>query len=164
MFFTICAKKLSPMTLKFLLLTGLAMVLAGCAGRPPALPTAAPAQNGLIEAELDRIGPALQAYIDSGKVGGIYAVIARNGYISYEQTFGWADIERRRRLERDAVFRIFSMTKPVVAAGALKLVVSKVSGSSVTVNKYVRAGESVTGSFEFEQPTAAELERRRKLS
>ena len=49
-------------------------------------------------------------------------------------------------------------------AGALKLVVSKVSGSGVTVNKYVRAGEVVTGSFEFEQPTAAELERRRKLS
>ncbi|SEH95440.1 Dihydrofolate reductase [Rhizobium tibeticum] len=48
--------------------------------------------------------------------------------------------------------------------GALKLVSSKVSGSGVTVNKYVRSGDIVTGSFEFEQPTAAELERRRKLS
>jgi dihydrofolate reductase len=47
---------------------------------------------------------------------------------------------------------------------ALKLVSSKVSGTGVTVNKYVRAGEVVTGSFEFEQPTEAELERRRKLS
>ena len=143
MFFTICAKKLSPMTLKFLLLTGLAMVLAGCAGRPPALPTAAPAQNGLIEAELDRIGPALQAYIDSGKVGGIYAVIARNGYISYEQTFGWADIERRRRLERDAVFRIFSMTKPVVAAGALKLVDQGKISLDDPVSKYIPAFANV---------------------
>lgn len=51
-------------------------------------------------------------------------------------------------------------TKPM----ALKLVSSKVSGTGVTVNKYVRAGEVVTGSFEFEQPTEAELERRRKLS
>jgi hypothetical protein len=34
----------------------------------------------------------------------------------------------------------------------------------VTVNKYVRAGEIVTGSFEFDQPTAAELERRRNLT
>ncbi|CDM57822.1 MULTISPECIES: dihydrofolate reductase family protein [Rhizobium] len=48
--------------------------------------------------------------------------------------------------------------------GALKLVGSKVSGSGVTVNKYVRSGDIITGSFEFEQPTAAELERRRKLS
>lgn len=51
-------------------------------------------------------------------------------------------------------------TKPM----ALKLVSSKVSGTGVTVNKYLRAGEVVTGSFEFEQPTEAELERRRKLS
>jgi dihydrofolate reductase len=48
--------------------------------------------------------------------------------------------------------------------GALKLVSSKSSGSGVTINKYVRDGEIVTGSFEFEQPTAAELERRRNLS
>ena len=137
MFFTICAKKLSPMTLKFLLFTGLAVVLAGCAGRPPALPVAAPAQNGLIEAELARIGPSLQAYIDSGKVGGIYAVIARNGHISYERTFGWADIERRRPLQRDAVFRIFSMTKPVVAAGALKLVDQGKISLDDPVSKYI---------------------------
>jgi len=47
---------------------------------------------------------------------------------------------------------------------ALKLASSKVSGSGVTVNKYVAAGEVETGSFEFEQPTEAELERRRKLT
>lgn len=47
---------------------------------------------------------------------------------------------------------------------ALKLVGSKVSGSGVTINKYVRGGDIVTGSFAFEQPTEAELERRRKLT
>jgi hypothetical protein len=47
---------------------------------------------------------------------------------------------------------------------ALKLVGSKVSGSGVTVNKYVRAGEIVTGSFQFEPPPEAELERRMNLS
>jgi dihydrofolate reductase len=44
---------------------------------------------------------------------------------------------------------------------ALKLVGSKVSGSGVTISKYVRDGDIVTGSFAFEQPTDAELERRR---
>jgi dihydrofolate reductase len=47
---------------------------------------------------------------------------------------------------------------------ALKLVSSKVSKSGVTINKYVRDGDVVTGSFAFEQPTEAELERRRKLT
>lgn len=47
---------------------------------------------------------------------------------------------------------------------ALKLVSSKVSGTGVTVNKYVRDGDIVTGSFEFETPTEAELERRKNLT
>jgi dihydrofolate reductase len=51
-----------------------------------------------------------------------------------------------------------------VVPTALKLVSSKVSGSGVTINKYVRAGDIVTGSFAFEQPTEAELERRRNLT
>lgn len=47
---------------------------------------------------------------------------------------------------------------------ALKLVSSKVSASGVTINKYLREGPIVTGSFQLEQPTEAELERRRTLS
>lgn len=47
---------------------------------------------------------------------------------------------------------------------ALKLVSSKATGSGVTVNKYVRDGEIATGSFEFVEPTEAELERRRNLT
>ncbi|PSH68219.1 dihydrofolate reductase [Phyllobacterium brassicacearum] len=44
---------------------------------------------------------------------------------------------------------------------ALKLVSSKVSGTGVTINKYVRGGQVMTGSFAFEQPSEAELERRK---
>lgn len=66
--------------------------------------------------------PALQAYVDSGKLAGVYAVIARNGKIGFEETFGWMDAAQRVPMKRDAIFRIYSMTKPVVAAGLLKLV------------------------------------------
>ena len=48
--------------------------------------------------------------------------------------------------------------------GALTLVSSQVSGSGVTVNTYERAGEIDPGSFEFDEPTAAEVERRRRLA
>ncbi|CTP83036.1 dihydrofolate reductase family protein [Xanthomonas graminis] len=50
--------------------------------------------------------------------------------------------------------------------GAFQLVASTASASAsgVVVNRYVRAGDIVTGSFEFEQPTEAELERRRRLT
>jgi dihydrofolate reductase len=46
----------------------------------------------------------------------------------------------------------------------LKLLGSKTSGTGIVVNRYAAAGPVVTGSFEFEQPTETELERRRKLS
>jgi dihydrofolate reductase len=47
---------------------------------------------------------------------------------------------------------------------ALKLVDSKVSGTGVTINTYERAGAIDTGSFEFDEPTEAEIERRKKLA
>jgi dihydrofolate reductase len=47
---------------------------------------------------------------------------------------------------------------------ALKLLSSKVSKTGVTINVYEPAGDVDTGSFEFEEPTEAELERRRRLA
>jgi dihydrofolate reductase len=48
--------------------------------------------------------------------------------------------------------------------GGLKLVDSKVSKTGVTINTYERAGGIDTGSFEFDQPTEAEIERRQRLA
>jgi CubicO group peptidase (beta-lactamase class C family) len=112
------------MTVRFeILLIAAATAFCGsCASARRALPLAPPADIGLSRDALTRIAPALQAYVDSGKLAGINAVIARHGKIGFEQSFGWADLDGREPMSRDAVFRIFSMTKPVVAAGALKLV------------------------------------------
>ncbi len=75
----------------------------------------------------------------------------------------------------DLVDELYAFVFPVVLGGgkklfadgaaplALTLESSKTSPSGVTANRYSRAGAVRTGSFEFEQPTAAELERRRKL-
>lgn len=65
--------------------------LGSCAAsRTPALPMARAETLGLSQAALDRIDPALQAFVDSGQVSGIYAVIARHGRIRYERTLaGW---------------------------------------------------------------------------
>ncbi len=46
----------------------------------------------------------------------------------------------------------------------LYLLSSRTSGTGVTVNRYVSIGDVVTGSFEFAQPTEAELERRKNLA
>jgi len=51
-----------------------------------------------------------------------------------------------------------------LSPGALKLVSSKVSGSGVTVNRYVRDGQIRTGNFQLDPPTEAELRRRGSLT
>src|SRR5687768_1796428 len=86
------------------------------------LPSVAPAAAGLSATELARIEPALQAYVDSGRIAGAVIAIARHGRVGYLETVGWSDTERRVPMRRDAIFRIYSMTKPVVAAGILRLV------------------------------------------
>ena len=114
-------------------------LLGACAATRPALPTAEPAALGLTESALAHIEPALQAYVDSGKLAGSYAVIVRHGRIGYERTVGWRDRARRAPLRRDAIFRIYSMTKPVVAAGVLRLVDQGKLALNDPVAKYIPA-------------------------
>ena len=118
----------------------LALVLlsASCAGTHR-LPSGRAAALGFSESELARIQPALQAYVDSGKYAGIYAVIVRHGQIAYEQAVGYADVAKGKRLGRDDVFRIYSMTKPVVSAGLLKLVDQRKVQLDDPVSKYIPA-------------------------
>jgi CubicO group peptidase (beta-lactamase class C family) len=112
--------------------------IASCAPRnKPALPSARAEALGLSQSALDQIAPALQAFVDSGKVSGIYALIARRGSIGYEKTFGRMDLARREPMRRDAIFRIYSMTKPVIAVGILRLVEDGKIGLDDPVSKYI---------------------------
>ena len=120
----------------------MAVVASGCAERR-ALPTATPAAVGLSSSALARIRPALQAYVDSGKLAGVTAVIARDGRIAFEETAGWMDVARRIPMKRDAIFRIYSMTKPVTAAGIMVLVDQGKIALDDPVSKYIPSFASV---------------------
>jgi CubicO group peptidase (beta-lactamase class C family) len=138
----------TPFALRALAVTICLAAIASCTsyGRAarPALPTAPAATLGLSPAGLDQIDAALQAFVDSGALGGIYAVIARHGHIGYERTFGWRDVTGREPLRRDAVFRIYSMTKPVIAVGVLRLVEDGRVGLGDPVSRYIPAFADVT--------------------
>lgn len=108
--------------IRFMIGMASALVIASCASSKPVLPHASPDVLGLDRAQLNALDAALQAFVDSGRVSAIYAVIARHGRTGYERTFGWRDVAARDRLERDDIFRIYSMTKPVIAAAVLRLV------------------------------------------
>src|SRR5881396_327681 len=95
----------------------LSAVTAWAQGLPPARPV----EVGLSAERLDRIGPALQGEIEKGKFPGAIALIARKGRVAYFESFGFRDKATGAPMGKDAIFRIYSMTKPLVSVGALVL-------------------------------------------
>jgi CubicO group peptidase (beta-lactamase class C family) len=86
------------------------------------LPTAKPEEVGLSGERLDRVGQALKAQIANGRFPGAVAVVARKGRIAYFETFGQRDPVSGAPMSRDAIFRLYSMTKPFTSVAAMMLV------------------------------------------
>ncbi len=76
---------------------------------------------GFSSERLDRIAPAMQSYIDQGKLAGTLTLVARNGKIVYLNAQGMQDKEAGIAMTDDTIFRIYSMTKPVTAVAAMTL-------------------------------------------
>jgi CubicO group peptidase (beta-lactamase class C family) len=87
-----------------------------------ATPTARPEDVGLSFARLERVAQLMQHHIDAGTFAGSVTLVARNGRIAHLQALGLMDIESKRPMRTDTLFRIMSMTKPVVALSILMLV------------------------------------------
>ncbi len=85
------------------------------------LATAAPESVGMSTPRLARLDAALQAEIGTGKLPGIVVAIARRGKVVYQKAFGVANLQTREPLRTDAMFRLYSMTKPIASVGLLTL-------------------------------------------
>jgi len=85
------------------------------------LPTAPPEQVGLSSARLGRLGPAFKTEIEQGKLPGAVVVVARKGKIAIFESFGHRDKASGARMTNDTIFRIYSMTKPLVSVAAMML-------------------------------------------
>ncbi len=70
---------------------------------------------------LAAIGEALDPYVESGRLAGWLVTVAREGRLVYANGSGYADRERDHAVEPGTIWRIYSMTKPVVALAALRL-------------------------------------------
>jgi CubicO group peptidase (beta-lactamase class C family) len=101
------------------------LLLLGLLCSPPllaqSLPAVAPGQVGLSSARLALIKPHLEEYIAQHRLAGGTALIARHGKIAYYETFGVMDTDSTRPMTKEAIFRIYSMTKPIIAVAALTL-------------------------------------------
>jgi CubicO group peptidase (beta-lactamase class C family) len=68
-----------------------------------------------------RLDSLLQGHIDKGEIHGCLAYVFQKGDVVLYKPYGYMDIENKRPMEKDAIFRIASMTKILTAASALKL-------------------------------------------
>jgi CubicO group peptidase (beta-lactamase class C family) len=81
-----------------------------------------PEDVGLSSARLARIDDHLrERYIEPGKISGALTLVARRGAIAHLSPLGHMELERERPLKEDAIFRIYSMTKPITSIATMML-------------------------------------------
>src|SRR3954447_18576084 len=88
----------------------------------PDLPQARPASLGLSAHRLQRMSDALKREIDKGTIPGVNIMVARRGQIGWFESHGRQGPAADTAMNRDSIFRIFSMTKPVVSVGIMMLI------------------------------------------
>src|SRR5579864_4899340 len=100
---------------------------AQTAGRPahaqqtPPLPEAKPESLGLSPSRLQRMSDVFRREIDKGTMPGATVMVARGGQIGWFDAMGKQDPAASSPMARDSIFRIFSMTKPIVSIGVMML-------------------------------------------
>ena len=80
-----------------------------------------PENVGLSSERLARIRPAVEKYIGDDKIAGALTLIARRGELVHLECVGLMDRENRRPMQRDTIFRIWSMTKPITCVALMML-------------------------------------------
>ncbi len=85
------------------------------------LATATPESVGMSSERLARIAPAMQRYIDDRLVPGTITAVMRRGKLVHLEMQGDMDVENGRPMQRDAIFRIASMTKPITSVALMML-------------------------------------------
>lgn len=91
------------------------------APQTPSLPTAKPETIGLSGARLQRMSDAFKREVDKGTLPGATVMVARRGQIGWFDAIGRQGPAASAPMAHDSIFRIFSMTKPIVSVGIMML-------------------------------------------
>jgi CubicO group peptidase (beta-lactamase class C family) len=97
-----------------------ALVAAGCAQLPGSAPT--PVARGVSASHLDAFMGRIEADSRAGRLPGAVLLVARDGRVEQVRAVGVRDPASGAPMSRDSIFRIYSMTKPVVSVAAMILV------------------------------------------
>jgi len=100
--------------------------------------SAPPVTLGMSATALARVEDHLKRrYIDSGRFPGTQTLIYRRGAIAHSAVQGYADLERKKPMQEDTIFRIYSMTKPITSVAFMMLVEEGLVALDEPVHKYI---------------------------
>ncbi len=120
-----------------ILLVAIALGCANLAAAQEPAPIAQPEALGFVPARLDRITQTYQGYVDRGELPGAVLLIARENQIVYLKAVGFQDRDKKIPMKTDAIFRLASMTKPIVSVAAMILVEEGKLDLLAPVSKYL---------------------------
>jgi CubicO group peptidase (beta-lactamase class C family) len=105
-----------------LLLTLLALIGLTIHLHAGVVPAGKAEDAGLSTERLARIKEAVQRHLDAGALPGAVTLVARNGRVVHFEAHGLIDVETKRPMPKDGVFRLASMSKPITAVAVMMLV------------------------------------------
>ena len=98
-----------------------------------------PEEVGFLSARLKRLSDRINEGVKNNELPGAVVLIARNGKIVMFDSFGFRDKEAKAPMTNDAIFRIASMTKPIVSVAAMMLMEEGRLSLADPVSKYIPA-------------------------
>src|SRR5687767_1506133 len=99
--------------------------------------TARPEDVGFSSERLRVVHDTIQRHIDAGDIAGAVTLVARRGRIAHFEAHGLMDVESKRPMAKDNIFRIMSMTKVVTAVAVMMMEEAGKLRVSDAVSKYV---------------------------
>ena len=103
-------------------LAAVAAAMLAAAAPADEVPAAAPEEVGMSSERLRAIDAVMQRHVDSGEIQGAVTAVARRGRVVHFEAYGLMDVERGRAMRKDAIFRMASSSKPVLAVAAMLLI------------------------------------------
>lgn len=136
---------------------GFVVLVATCVAWLPALaaplPEATPESVGISSERLERLTAVMQRAIDKGDLPGVVVMLARQGKLVYSKSFGMQDKAAAVPMKMDAIFRAYSMTKPMVSVAAMMLVEEGKLTLQEPISKYLPEFKDMKVGVETTDPT-----------
>src|SRR5882672_11439445 len=130
-------RRMSVMKVKVMLLGALLCLITSVAVQAQSLPSAKPEQVGLSSERLQRITNTLKADVEKRIIPGAVVLVARHGKVAFFETVGVLDPATKTPMSKDAIFRIYSMSKPITSVVAMTLWEDGKFNLSEPVSKYI---------------------------